>query len=291
LFPANLDYYRPEKLSEAIRLLDESPGLTVLAGGQSIIPALKSRRRTPQGLLDISGVRELRGIDCNGDKIRIGSLVTYATLENDETISSKQQVLREAASQIADPLVRNMGTIGGGLCWADPLYDLPAVMHVLNSSMIVAGKEGERRIGADSFFVDPFKTALRQDEILIEVEVPTKGKREGYAYHKFRKGSGGYSITGAASYISVGEDDVVQECRMAITAPPSKAYRSTEAEQWLVGKTVSAQTFDHAARLAANELGFTDPYKASWSYTHNVLVKLIAISLKTAYHKASGAEE
>ncbi len=291
MFPAKLEYYHPEKLSEAIKLLDESPGFTVLAGGQSLIPMLKSRRRTPRGLVDISGVRELRRIDWIGDKIRIGSLVTYSTLEDDKTIASKQSVLKEAASQIADPLVRNTGTIGGGLCWANPLYDMPAVMHVLNSSMIVAGKEGERQIGADSFFVDPFKTALRHDEILTEVEVPMKGKRKGYAYHKFRKGSGGFSITGAASYLSIGEDDTVHECRLAITAPPSKAYRSTEAEQWLVGKTLSPQVLDHAAKLAADNLESTDPHKASWNYTHNVLVKLIAISLKTAYHKASETEE
>jgi carbon-monoxide dehydrogenase medium subunit len=291
LFPAKLEYHRPEKLSEAIRLLDESPGLTLLAGGQSLIPSLKSRRSTPRGLVDISRIRELYRIDTIGDKIRIGSLVTYATLEDDEIIASKQSVLREAASQIADPLVRNRGTIGGGLCWADPLYDMPAVMHVLNSSMIVVGKEGERQIDADSFFVNPFKTALRPDEILTEVEVPVKGKREGYAYHKFRKGSGSFSITGAASYISIGEDDAIHECRLAITAPPSKAYRSTEAEQWLFGKTMSPQVLDHAAKLAADKLEYTDPHRASWIYTHNVLVKLIAISLKTAYHKASEAEE
>ena len=290
MFPAKLEYHRPEKLSEAIRLLGESPGLTVLAGGQSLIPALKSRRRTPKGLVDISRVRELHRIDRIGDKIKIGSLVTYATLEDDEIIA-KQSVLREAASQIADPLVRNMGTIGGGLCWADPVYDMPAVMRILNSSMIVVGKEGERRIGADSFFVNPFKTALRPNEILTEIEMPVKGKREGYAYHKFRKGSGGFSITGAASYLSIGEDDAVHECRLAITAPPSKAYRSTEAEQWLVGKTASPPVFDHAAKLAADKLEYTDPYRASRIYTHSVLLKLIAVSLKTAYHKASEAEE
>ena len=291
MFPAELEYHRPEKLSEAIRLLDERPGLTVLAGGQSLIPELKHRRRNLRGLVDISCVRELHRIENIDNKIRLGSLVTYATLEDDETIASKQPILREAASQIADPLVRNRGTIGGGLCWADPLYDMPAVMHVLNSSLIVVGKGGERRIGADSFFVNPFKTALKPDEILTEVEVPLKGKSEGYAYHKLRKGSGGYSIAGAGSYLQIGDDYKVSNCRIAITAPPSSAYRSTEAEQWLIQKTVSPYALEHAAKLAADKLGSTDPYRASWSYTRSVLVKLIAISLKTAYLNASEAED
>ena len=290
MFPAKLEYYRPEKLSGALELLDENPGLIVLAGGQSLIPALKHRRTTPRGLVDIGHIRELQRIERVGNKIRVGSLITYATLLNNETIASKQPVLREAASQIADPQVRNVGTLGGSLCWSDPLYDMPAVMHVLNSSMIIAGKDGERRVDAGSFFKHPFRTTLRPDEILKEVEVPVMSSSEGYAYHKFRKGSGGYSITGAASYISIGDDGAVSNCRIAVTAPPSNAYRSAKAEQWLIGKKVSAQALEQAAELAAGELKSTDPYRASWNYTNSVLTGLIVLSLKTAHQNASEAE-
>ena len=290
MFPAEFEYIRPENLKEAVKLLGVSNGLTVIAGGQSLIPALKSRKRNPKGLVDIGGFDELRRIDKVGDKIRIGALATYAILERDETIGSQQPVLREASSQIADPLVRNVGTIGGGLVWADPVYDFPALMLVLNSSMIVVGGDGERRIEATSFFVEPFKSALKSDEILTGVEVPIKGRREGYAYHKFRKGSGGFSITGAASYLSLGEDDIISDCRLAITAPPSKAFRAIEAERWLIGKGISAPALEHVAKLAADEVRSTDPFRASLGYTHSVLLKLIPLALKTAFNKSSEAE-
>ncbi len=290
MFPAEFEYVRPENLNEAVKLLGESKGSTVLAGGQSLLPALKSRKRNLKGLVDIGGFDELRRIDKVGDKLRIGALATYATLERDETIESQQPVLREASSQIADPLVRNVGTIGGGLVWADPVYDFPALMLVLNSSMIAVGGDGERRIEANSFFIEPFKSALKSDEILTGIEVPITGRREGYAYHKFRKGSGGFSITGVASYLSMGEDDTVSDCRLAITTPPGKAYRASEAECWLIGKGISIPSLEHVAKLAADELRCTDPFRASLGYTRSVLLKLIPIALKTAYNKSSEAE-
>lgn len=179
MYPLPFDYFSPKSLGEALELYGDGSEIKILAGGQSLIPSLKLRLVSLKGVVDITGIKELDYVRKDEDLLRIGALTTTAILESDEIIASSMPILKEAAAQIADPLVRNRGTVGGNLCYPDPVYDLPAVMLALNASMVAASKKGTRRISADSFFIDSFKTALKPGEILTEVEVPLQLGRFG----------------------------------------------------------------------------------------------------------------
>jgi carbon-monoxide dehydrogenase medium subunit len=286
LFPASFDYTRPASLTEAIELLDGNSDYLVLAGGQSLIPALKSRRKTLVGVVDIGRISELHGIRRVGERLRFGSLETYSSVVGDASVSESQAVIRETVNQIADPQVRNIGTLGGSLCWADPTYDLPTLMLVLEASLVVAGARGSRRVEAADFFVNPFETSLGRGEILTSIEVPVRLAGEGYAYHKLSRGSGGFSLVGVAAYVKLAGDGTASVCRLAITAPPGKAYRATDAEQSLVGTQLNHTSIGRASKLASDGLGCIDSSKTTWSYAHTVLLRLVQAALMTAIHKA-----
>jgi carbon-monoxide dehydrogenase medium subunit len=287
MYPKSFDYFSPKSLSEALELLHGSDSeVRVLAGGQSLIPSLKSRSLSLKGVIDITGIKELDYIRRDGSVLRIGALTTNAILESSNEIESLLPILKEASRQIADPLVRNMGTIGGNLCHADPVNDLPAVMLALNATIVAASKEGTRRIDADSFFVDSFKTALVQGEILTEVEIPLVEGKVGGAYRKVKKGSGGFSIAGVASYLSVADDDTISSCRIGLTAVGPKAVRALAAERSLQGTAPTASELHNAAQLALEASHSHADLNTSEDYRRKVLVKLVKEATSAAYDKA-----
>ena len=251
MFPRPFEYFSPKNLAEALKLLQTLGAETkILAGGQSLIPAMKLRALSPKNVVDISGIKELNYICIEEKTLKIGALTTISTFENSAEIGALLPILTETASEIADPLVRNLGTVGGNLCQASPAYDLPATMLALNASFATASKNGNRIIPADSFFLDRFRTALKPDEVLTEIQIPLHEGRVGSAYRKVRKGSGGFAIAGAAAQVSIADDNVVSECRIAMTSVGPKALRAKEAEGALIGKTSEAAVLDYVARLA-----------------------------------------
>jgi carbon-monoxide dehydrogenase medium subunit len=250
MFPRPFEYFSPKNLGEALELYVGAAEVKILAGGQSLIPALKLRFLSLNGVVDITGISELRYIRKEGPLLKIGALTTTAALETNRTIASSVPILSEAAEQIADPLVRNMDTVGGNLCHAHPANDLPAVLLALNASMVATSRGGTRTINADSFFIDSFKTALKPGEILIGIEIPLPMGRFGGAYRKVRKGSGGFSIAGAAAYLSVSDDGIITGCRIAMTAVAAKALRDEKAEHMLQGRVPTASVLDNVARLS-----------------------------------------
>lgn len=287
MYPESFDYSSPKSLGEALELLSSAGSrVRVLAGGQSLIPCLKLRTLSLKAVVDITGIRELDYIRKDERSVRIGALTTIATLENDRTIESSLPILREAAEQIADPLVRNMGTVGGNLCYADPVNDMPAVMLALNASLVATSKRGTRSISADSFFIDSFKTALKSEEILTEIEIPFHTDRFGGVYRKIRKGSGGFSIAGVASYLSVADDKTVSECRIGMTAVGPRALRAEKAEQALRGKVPSAFALDAAAELAVKASQPSADLVASEGYRRQVLNKLVRGAVGASYERA-----
>ncbi len=288
MYPESFDYFSPKSLGEALELLSGGNSmLRVLAGGQSLIPSLKLRSFSLKGLVDITCIKELDYIRKDGQLLRIGALTTTATLENDSLIASALLILKEAAAQIADPLVRNMGTVGGNLSYADPANDLPAVMLVLNASMVATSKHRTRRISADSFFTDQFKTALKSGEILTEVEIPLQTDGFGSAYYKVRKSSGGFSIAGVASCLSVQDSRTISRCRIAMTAVGPKVLRAEKAEQALQGKAPTISVLDTVAEFAVRESHpFSDLY-ASENYKRMVLKKLVKEAVSASYERAT----
>jgi carbon-monoxide dehydrogenase medium subunit len=218
--------------------------------------------------------------------LKIGALTTTSTLEYDSTIAALLPILTETASEIADPLIRNLGTVGGDLCHAAPANDLPAVMLALNASFAAASKQGTRTVQADSFFLDKFKTAIMPDEILMEIQIPLKECGVGSAYRKIKKGSGGFAIAGAAAQVSVADDNMVSECRIAMTSVGPKPLRAQEAEKAVIGKMLEAAVLDNVAKLAVEASKPITDVTASAEYRRKVLGILVKDALEVAYRRA-----
>jgi carbon-monoxide dehydrogenase medium subunit len=286
MYPRSFDYFSPKSLGEALELLNGASETKILAGGQSLIPSLKLRALSTKALMNITRVKELCYVRQEGDAIKLGALTTVAALERDGTVSSLVPILREAAEQIADPLVRNRGTIGGNLCQADATNDLPAVMLALNATMVAVSSTGTRRIGADSFFVSAGRTSLTPREILTEIEVPVQGGRVGGAYRKVKKGSGGFSIAGVASCLSVAGDGAVDRCRIALTAVGPTVLRAENAERVLIGSVPMYSTLSHAAGLAVEVSQPSNDLSASKEYRRSALRTLVKDSITASYEAA-----
>jgi CO/xanthine dehydrogenase FAD-binding subunit len=287
MYPRPFEYFSPKNLAEALELLQNLGAETkILAGGQSLIPSLKLRTLSPKNVVDITGIKELDYILKEDRILKIGALTTTGTLENEPEIAEALPILTETASEIADPLVRNLGTVGGNLCHADPTNDLPAIMIALNASFAIASKQGIRTIHSDSFFLDKRKTAIKPSEILKEIQVPLKECKVGSAYRKVKKGSGGFAIAGAAAHVSVADDNSVSECRIAMTAVGPKPLRASEAEEAFIGKKLEASALDNVAKLAVKASKPATDINASEEYRRRVLSILVKDALESAYKRA-----
>ena len=201
MFPANFEYRRANSVNDALDLLQSYPGAKLMAGGHSLIPMMKLRLAQPATVIDIGRIEALSGIRSDGNRVIIGSLTRHAELVSNPVLHDKCPILSEAAAEIADPAVRNRGTIGGNLAHADPGSDLPAVICALDGKILTAGPNGERKINAADFFLDLLMTDLHEDEILTGVEVRALSPLGGSAYLKLEHPASGYAVCGAAAVI------------------------------------------------------------------------------------------
>ena len=287
MFPKPFDYFAPRNLSEALELLkDGDVEMKVLAGGQSLIPEMKQRNLSPKIVVDIGGIGELNYIHKDVGMLNIGALTTSGILENDSVIASLLPILTETATQIADPLVRNLGTVGGDICQADPTNDLPAVTIALNALFTVASKQETHIVSVDDFFVDASKTVLKPNEILTEIQIPLAEGRVGNAYRKVRKGSGGFAIAGVGANVLVSDDNCISGCRIALTAVGPKPLRVQKAEQALFGKVPDAAVLDNVVRLAVEASKQVTDITASADYRCKVLGLLVKDAVEAAYKRA-----
>jgi carbon-monoxide dehydrogenase medium subunit len=198
-------YAKPRSLAEAFELL-ERPGAKVLAGGQSLIPSLNLRLSSPELLVDITGLSELKNIELRNGAVGIGALCTHAEVERSEEVGKHLPLLAEAVPQIAHPAIRNRGTLGGSLALADPAAELPACALALDATLIVSGKKGERRVKAVDFFKGLFETDLGQGELLVGVEFPRADKS---AFLELTRRQGDYAIVGLAAVSRSSEKRIV----------------------------------------------------------------------------------
>jgi carbon-monoxide dehydrogenase medium subunit len=247
VLPAAFDYHRPGSLDEALSLLASlGEDAKVLAGGHSLLPAMKLRLAQPAALVDISKIGELRRIDVARDRIAIGAMTTHADLLHSDALASACSLFREAADQIGDLQVRNSGTIGGSLAHADPAADWPAVMLALDAELELASPGGRRTVPAAQFFTDMLQTALAPGEILTEIRINRSAG--GYAYVKTDQKASGFALCGVA----VAVDTNAKKARVGITGVAPVAYRAAEVERALDGRTVDAAGLEGAARHAAD---------------------------------------
>jgi carbon-monoxide dehydrogenase medium subunit len=271
MIPAVFDYVRASSLSEAIGLLHDDPeGTKLVAGGHTLLPALKLRLASPNRLIDIGGLRELRGIEIGEDSIKIGALTTHAELLASDSLNKALPIFREAARMIADPQVRNRGTIGGSLANADPAADWPAIVIALQAEIEIAGSNGKRRVPAKDFFVDIFATVLEQDEVLAAIYVPRPEHGMRFTYRKIRHPASGFAVVGVAMGVRL-QDGVVAAASLGITGAASHAFSSRAAVDFLRGKPLSQESIEEAARLAAETSECLSDRYASAEYRTNLI--------------------
>lgn len=250
MYPANFDYVRPTTIDEAVALLarhgDEAK---VLAGGHSLIPAMKLRLARPSVIVDIGRLADLRYIRPANGRIAIGALTTHADVEDSAALRERCRLLPLAAAGIGDVQVRNKGTIGGSLVHADPAADYPAAILALDAEIDVVGPRGRRTIPAAEFFVDLMQTAIAPDEILTEVRVPETPRTA--AYVKTEQKASGFALCGAAVVI------LPAGVRVGITGVAAKAYRAAAVERALAG--AGSPTPDLVAAAAAHAADGVEP--------------------------------
>lgn len=266
---APFEYRKPESVAEASRLLSRYGGnAKLLAGGHSLVPLMKLRLASPDALIDLSGVSELKGISSSGNGLSIGSMTTYHELEASTDVQSGAPLLADAASQVADAQVRNFGTIGGALSHSDPAADLPPVILALDGVMVTGTQRAGREIPADRFFRDFLTTALRPNEVLTRINIPKLPAETGTAYVKMANKASHYALVGVAAVVTIGSGGVCESARVAITGAGPYAIRAKRTERILVGKQLAPNVIRNAAKRAGAELDgmFNDDVHASAEY-------------------------
>lgn len=248
MYPPKFDYYRANSVDEAFALMGQLGDAKLLAGGHSLIPALKLRLAAPSALIDIGRIGELKGITRNGDSATIGALTTHAMVAASSDLPT---ALTEAASWIGDPQVRNRGTVGGNIAHADPASDLPTVLTALGATMNMRGLNGARSVSADDFFIDLFMTALGEDEILTSIDIPVDSA--GTAYAKLFNPASRYAIVGVAAKVTVSGGQCTS-ARVALGGLTPAAVRAPSVEAALVGKALTAENIAAAASQVGSDL-------------------------------------
>ncbi len=252
MIPPAFDYHAPTSVPEAIRLLSDLGGeAKLLAGGHSLLPMMKLRFAQPAHLIDINRIPALRGIREDGGEIVIGAMTSENELIASALLQDKLPLLPEAARQIADPQVRNRGTIGGDIAHGDPGNDHPAISLALNADFVLEGPGGRRTVAAADFFHGTYMTALAENEILCEIRIAPFAQGTGWAYHKLKRKTGDWATAGAAVVLRMA-GGLVTEARIALTNVAPTALRAHDAEAALIGKPLDeAALADAAARVRA----------------------------------------
>lgn len=288
MIPPAFDYADPKTLSEAIALLGENPDAKVLAGGHSLIPAMKFRLATPALLIDINKIDGLAYIREEGGWLKIGAMTREAEVEKSAVVKRSYPLLADAAQLIADPVVRNMATVGGNLAHADPANDHPAVMLAYRAQVVAVGPKGERVIPITDFFVGPFTTCLEPAEILTEVRLPARQAGEGGCYLKIERKVGDYATAAVAAQVRLGPDGVCAAAGLALTNLGLTPILCAEAEARLVGTRLTEADLKAAAQLAAAAAEPTDDYRGTADYKRSLAKTLTVRALRTAAERAQG---
>lgn len=229
-------YARADSVADALRLLAmHGDGARILAGGQSLMPAMNLRLLAPDWLIDVGAIADLRGITRTDIAIRIGAGTRHVEIANSAEIAAHLPLLTQAIGQVAHPAIRNRGTLGGNLAHADPASELPACMLALNATVIVAGPAGERRIAADAFFTGIYETALRAGDLLVAVEIPLPPDDGVHFFHEFARRQGDYAIVGLAAQ-GLLKAGVLSDLRLAFFAVGDRPTLAVNAARALEGK-------------------------------------------------------
>ena len=286
MFPAAFDYRAPATLGEALAVLRQhGDDAKVMAGGQSLIPLLRLRFAQPALVVDIGRLSSLAGISRQDNYIRIGALTRHVDVERSEELASLCPILVEAVHWIADPLVRNRGTMVGSVCHADPSGDWGSVMLALGAEFVAKSESGERVLPAEGFFQGPFTTALKADEIMTEIRIPLPKGAAGGAYHKLERKVGDFATVAVAVQVELSGRKVAK-AGIGLTSVGPTNLKATAAERALVGKEPTNDVIAEAARLAAAAAEPKDDIRGTAAYKKDVVRVFVQRGLKTALRRA-----
>ena len=270
MIASSFEYFAPTSVDEALSLLSEhGDDAKILAGGHSLIPAMKLRLAEPAVLIDIQRVDGLKGISESDGKLVIGALATHHELESSDLVNRRVPILAQTAGEIGDVQVRNKGTIGGSLSHADPAADWPATILALDAELKIVGSVGERVVKATDFFEDLYTTALEADEILTEIHVAIPDENTTGTYLKLHQVASGFALTGVAAVLSK-SGDVCENIAVGVTGVSDVPYRASEVESALAGKALTVDNIVMAAEKAADGVDILEDIHASEEYRSNL---------------------
>lgn len=283
----SFQYESPGTLAEAIALLNQyGDEAKVLSGGHSLIPMMKLRFASPGYLIDINGIPGLSDIKEENGVVRIGALAREADLEHSALLATHFPIFKDVTKLIADPQVRNMGTLGGNLAHGDAANDHPAVMIALGASVIITGADGEREVPIDEFFYGFYMTAIQQGEILTEIRLPVPASGSGNAYHKLERKVGDYATSGVAVQLTIGSDGIVTAAGIGLTNVNPVPLRASRSEEALIGKPLTEENILLAAQYASEDCNPSADLRGSEDYKRHVTGVLVKRMIKKAAERA-----
>lgn len=287
--PAPFDYARATSVDDAVALLTRyGEDAHVVAGGHSLLPMMKLRLARPDWLIDINDLHELDFIRRDGDRLRIGALTRHRTLLESEEVGSLFPIVTDAERVVADPVVRNRGTLGGSLCQADPAEDLSTVCTVLGAEAVIRGATSDRVIGMDEFHVGPYETAVAFNEVLIEVRIPIRPLSSS-AYEKVERRVGDWAVAAAGAAVTLGREGTLDDVAIGVTAVGLPG-RATVAEATLRGRMPSDELIAEAGRLTAEAVDPMGDQRGSVEYKRHLADELTQRVLRRAIARAQGQE-
>ncbi len=290
MIPASFEYHRPATLPDAIALLGRlGEDAKVLAGGQSLIPLMKLRLASPRHVVDINRIAGLGTIAEKDGALVIGALVRESDLEASDLVRRRFPILADACRVIADPLVRNLATVGGNLAHGDPANDHPAVMLALGAEVVAVGPQGSRRIPVAELFTGPLETALGAGEILTEIRIPLPAPRSGGAYLKLERKVGDFATAAVAVQITLAGGDACAHAGIGLTNVGPTPIKARRAEALLQGRRLDDAVIRDAAQAAAAESDPSEDLRGSVAYKRDLVRVLTARALRRALERAGAA--
>lgn len=290
MYPESFQYSAPRTLDEALSLLSElGDEGRVLAGGQSLIPMMKLRQAFPAHLVDINRVPGLDGIKEANGHLGIGALVRHAAVASSDVVAQNNSMMTTAAPWIADPLVRNRGTLVGSVAHCDPKGDWDSMMLAMGAVVVARSKAGERLIPIQEFVVDFFTNSLRPGEMVTEVRVPKDGSGAGGCYMKLERKIGDYATVGVAAHLRLDGKGQIAQAGLALTSVSSHNLKVTEAEQMMAGQTPSTDLFAQAGAIAASTCSPDDDVRGPASYKRGVVAEYTKRGFQKALQAATKA--
>jgi carbon-monoxide dehydrogenase medium subunit len=268
--------FRPGNIEEALELLARHEDARCLAGGATLVAMMNAGLVKPGALVSLSCVEELRGIRAVPGGVAIGAMTRHAETAAESRLTGGFAVLREAARQIANPVVRNMGTIGGSISFADPAADYPPALVAAGAEIEIASRSGRRRIAAGEFFVDWYQTVLEPGEIVTDVFLPDAPERSFGTYRKLARVSGDFAIASVAAFIAHDGDMNVTALRIVVGGCGPRPVRVPEAEKYLVGKPVARLDVRELGQALAAACDPVDDVRASADYRRTVVPRMVA---------------